>query len=155
MYYRSSRSVAGKFPSHCFHSSPRCLNKVLPQPAPAKPAESSKGKNGARPGGPSIHSERPQEATCLLREYITKAIRDTAISAGKGTGGTTAVNHAMLSGVDGQLDRAASHERMETFKEEAEEQGVSSRTFLSVELHISLPLQICSCQGLGRTLLAR
>ena len=149
--YRSSRSVARTVSSsRLFHSSPLCLNAVQPQPGPAEPAEPSGGKDGARPDQPVL-SGRLQEATTLLRGYITKAAGDTAINVRKRADGFTAVTQALFSELGGQLNRATGYEDIELLKKKVGEQGTSSLThpFLSVALHVNLPSQICSDQSPG------
>ena len=132
--YRSSRSVTRTVTSsRLFHSSPRCLNTVQPQPAATKPGEPPEGKDGARPDGKPVLSERVREATALLRGYITKATGDTAIDIRKRADGFTAVTQALFSELGGQLNRATGYEDIELLKKKVEEQGVYSpiRPFVS------------------------
>ena len=130
--YRSSRSVTRTVSSgRLFHSSPLCLNTVQPKPAPAKPVEPPGEKDCTRPDGPVL-SERLQEATSLLRGYITKAAGDTAINVRKRADGFTAVTQALFSELGGQLNRATGYEDIELLKKKVEAQGTSSLTPFSI-----------------------
>jgi len=131
--YRSSRSVTRTVSSsRLFHSSPLCLNTVQPKPPPAKPAEPSGRKDGARPDGRHVLSERLQEATSLLRGYITKAAGDTAINVRKRADGFTAITQVLFSELGGQLNRATGYEDIELLKKKVEAQGTSSPTPFSI-----------------------
>ena len=150
--YRSSRSVTRTvFPGRRFHSSPLCLNTAQSQPTPSKPVEPSEKTNGARPDSGPVLSERLRESTSLLRGYITKATGDTAIGIRKRADGFTAVTQALFSELGGQLNRATGYGEIELLKKKVEEQGVFSlaQTFISVELHVNLPSQICIDQSPG------
>ena len=142
--YRSSRSVTRTVSSsRLFHSSPPCLNTVQPKPPQAKPVEPSGRKDGARPDGRYVLSERLQEAASLLRGCITKAAGDTAINVRKRADGFTAVTQALFSELGGQLNRATGYEDIELLKKKVEAQGTSSPThpFPLVALHVNLPSQ--------------
>ena len=149
--YRSSRSVTRRVPSsRLFHSSPQCLDTIQPQPGPAKPVEPSGRKDGARPDGQHVLSERLLEATSLFRGHITKAAGDTAINIRKRADGFTAVTQALFSELGGQLNRATGYEDIELLKKKVEAQGMSLiHSFLLVALHVNLPSQTCSDQSPG------
>ena len=93
--------------------------------------EPSGEKDSARPDGPVL-SERLQEATSLLRGYITKAAGDTAINVRKRADGFTAVTQALFSELGGQLNRATGYEDIELLKKKVEAQGTSSLTPFSI-----------------------